>query len=1152
METNSLYSVEEINNLLELLKIDTNQIQNLICNEQKNLQCLKLALQIYNKRNKEENIEKFAFPSIEILNKRNTHNISIICDILKLSAELQFELELSHMLQNIKNLEFNNENELLVDLQLVSTFIKHENVFDDSFIIFLRHTISTQNLKAATNYFITDILKPYLHLTLDTKEIVLKDIVTSLDLYMISCLIQEIPSAIFNESFFLHLQCVFYNKPNQWEYKLAVNIMKYFIKSIQEDNFSTTLDVIKGETTNFGEFRDQWESFFTLIEASEEKQLHLVEPSLNLLKNIDKLAFIWVQCVFEKLLNHMQLSVVYKTASFILDFKLISINDYKDCIKSLLLGINKNDFSEYTQNFFKNFHSYVLKIEPARYRIILEESAKINWTPFAAWLFYNHCTKRFSSFILSLSDFEIIKSILHNLEKLPHRYIRNGCFDLFFKKLKYHTEILDIFKSFNNKYFPDTQNSSKTIECNVEDTAYVLLNPDNYDESTIASVYTYYKDSFVEVKYTDQILDFWKKRIEKGNVSPRICKPFLGHLCCHIVTYCSSNITYTDVEDALEKMISTQSNEIFEEIYKNLHIFMLICSPDALPTFVIRWFRELENIKCYETQMNFTSMYFEEFFNYYNLSNDEVCSIIFDSIYQNDQTLFSYLSKLPIDYYKDHFDNLLKGLYFGDGLTKHKKYEDEICYQIFLQDGVLNCDTIPSLETAIRLSALKACLYAIETNPLLLWKLLELPKKRYFPNSPDHIRYLRSAQAVLILTKYKTLRTPELFDVILKRLINDSHQTSVRQLMQWILIRLCSLCGRTEFCILIEKFQSQQCESTLTSLIVVLYHIGFIRKAVIKSVIDVVLEHTMGPVFKLRVYSQVAIYNLIKRQNLQQEYKVLFTVLEKTLESNKTAVNKVLNTDLDIFEVFDPIKHFHWKTILVDIPKLNNVIDSEWCYIEHYMKKNESFNDLLPMGEHRSEFLPLSKTNFLNNLNEKENMEMDVINIQKKIVPNHDILNNSKVNTDLIVIASLVTSSANLGGLARTCEIYGVKKLIVHNLKVTEDKEFKSLSMSSERWLNIEEVKSENLINYITKEKVNGYAIIGAEQTCDSVKLNDYKFPSKSILVLGNEKKGIPFSLLPHLDVCLEIPQFGVVRSLNVHVAGSTFIWEYVKQISLQ
>jgi len=50
------------------------------------------------------------------------------------------------------------------------------------------------------------------------------------------------------------------------------------------------------------------------------------------------------------------------------------------------------------------------------------------------------------------------------------------------------------------------------------------------------------------------------------------------------------------------------------------------------------------------------------------------------------------------------------------------------------------------------------------------------------------------------------------------------------------------------------------------------------------------------------------------------------------------------------------------------------------------------------------------------------------------------------------------------------------------------------------------------------------------------------------VILSSNEKEGIPPDLIPLLDVCVEIPQQGVVRSLNVHVTGALFVWEYMRQ----
>jgi len=91
-------------------------------------------------------------------------------------------------------------------------------------------------------------------------------------------------------------------------------------------------------------------------------------------------------------------------------------------------------------------------------------------------------------------------------------------------------------------------------------------------------------------------------------------------------------------------------------------------------------------------------------------------------------------------------------------------------------------------------------------------------------------------------------------------------------------------------------------------------------------------------------------------------------------------------------------------------------------------------------------------------------------------------------------------------------------------------------------------VKHWQLFDYLLAMKLAGYSIVGAEQSGKSVSLIGVEMPKKCLLLLGNENEGIPANLLALLDITVEIPQAGIVRSLNVHVSGALVIWEYVKQ----
>ena len=94
----------------------------------------------------------------------------------------------------------------------------------------------------------------------------------------------------------------------------------------------------------------------------------------------------------------------------------------------------------------------------------------------------------------------------------------------------------------------------------------------------------------------------------------------------------------------------------------------------------------------------------------------------------------------------------------------------------------------------------------------------------------------------------------------------------------------------------------------------------------------------------------------------------------------------------------------------------------------------------------------------------------------------------------------------------------------------------------------MEEVKEGDLLGWLHQKKSEGYSIVGLEQTASSKCLTRMKFSEKTVLLLGKEKEGIPIEFLSAVDQCIEIPQLGIIRSLNVHVSGAITVWEYTKQ----
>nr|XP_048320592.1 uncharacterized protein LOC107430356 isoform X2 [Ziziphus jujuba var. spinosa] len=149
---------------------------------------------------------------------------------------------------------------------------------------------------------------------------------------------------------------------------------------------------------------------------------------------------------------------------------------------------------------------------------------------------------------------------------------------------------------------------------------------------------------------------------------------------------------------------------------------------------------------------------------------------------------------------------------------------------------------------------------------------------------------------------------------------------------------------------------------------------------------------------------------------------------------------------------------------------------------------------------------------------------------------------------DFILVASLLDRIPNLAGLARTCEVFKAAGLAVADVNILRDKQFQLISVTADKWVPIIEVPVNSMKAYLEKKKKEGFSILGLEQTANSVSLDQYTFPKKTVLVLGREKEGVPVDIIHILDACIEIPQLGVVRSLNVHVSGAIALWEYTRQ----
>jgi tRNA G18 (ribose-2'-O)-methylase SpoU len=146
----------------------------------------------------------------------------------------------------------------------------------------------------------------------------------------------------------------------------------------------------------------------------------------------------------------------------------------------------------------------------------------------------------------------------------------------------------------------------------------------------------------------------------------------------------------------------------------------------------------------------------------------------------------------------------------------------------------------------------------------------------------------------------------------------------------------------------------------------------------------------------------------------------------------------------------------------------------------------------------------------------------------------------------MLVILHNIRSLHNVGSIFRTADAAGVEKIELCGITPAPVDEFgkpreqlTKVSLGAERCVKWEKAKSTRKL--IDKLKKEGYEIFAIEQSKKSVpyyslKAKSYKLKTIA-LILGNEVKGLPPSILKLADKILEIPMRGKKESLNVAVA---------------
>lgn len=156
---------------------------------------------------------------------------------------------------------------------------------------------------------------------------------------------------------------------------------------------------------------------------------------------------------------------------------------------------------------------------------------------------------------------------------------------------------------------------------------------------------------------------------------------------------------------------------------------------------------------------------------------------------------------------------------------------------------------------------------------------------------------------------------------------------------------------------------------------------------------------------------------------------------------------------------------------------------------------------------------------------------------------NDKLLSQSK-NFGLLLVN--IDYDINTGTIIRAGNTFGAREVILYGRKKFD----RRASVGAEFYTKFRQIEWEEQL----QEVLNDYDVIIALENNlpNTIQLPEFKWDSnlKYLICVGQEGDGLPQNILDRCNYTLEIPSFGSVRSLNVGVAASIVMYDYISKTS--
>lgn len=157
---------------------------------------------------------------------------------------------------------------------------------------------------------------------------------------------------------------------------------------------------------------------------------------------------------------------------------------------------------------------------------------------------------------------------------------------------------------------------------------------------------------------------------------------------------------------------------------------------------------------------------------------------------------------------------------------------------------------------------------------------------------------------------------------------------------------------------------------------------------------------------------------------------------------------------------------------------------------------------------------------------------------------------NANTEKSIILMLDQMHDPFNFGAIIRTASLLNIRDIVILDHKqVFITPTVVKTSAGTVYDVNISKVS--NLSNAIKELKKQGFWIYSTNLNKDSVDIRKVEFATKSVIIIGNEHKGVSDLVTNNSDLNFYIPSNQNIDSYNANVAGSIIMFWVANQIGI-